>query len=278
MNIATIIGILMGVGLVSGAIYHEAGTFAYFLNLSGLVIVFGGTAASTLVSYPINDVFNVFRVGFIVLKREPAKLHEYLGQILQLVKIARKKGTLFLEKEIPNISNLFLRDAVQMLVDGYTIDEITEILDERIQYKLEREFMEAEIFHTMAKFSPAFGMIGTLIGLILLLGNMNSIGLDSLGTGMAVALITTFYGVIFSNLIFKPFGVKLQRRTHEQVIMMRMVKESILMIAEQWHPTKVEDYLNSFLKPGERQIPDRKELFQEQEEHSGDERFQKVSA
>ncbi|HKJ68288.1 MAG TPA: MotA/TolQ/ExbB proton channel family protein [bacterium] len=267
MNIATIIGILLGVGLTSGAIYHEAGTFVYFINISGLVIVFGGTAASTLVSYPINDVFNVIRVGFIVLKKEPAKLHDYLGQILHLVRIARKKGTLFLEQELANISNLFLRDAVQMLVDGYSVEEITEILDERILYKQERELMEAEIFQTMGKFSPAFGMIGTLIGLILLLVNMNAAGMDAIGPGMAVALITTFYGVIFANLIFKPFAVKLQRRTREQTIMMRMVKESILMIAEQWHPTKVEDYLNSFLKPGERQIPDRKQFQEERGEY-----------
>jgi len=268
----------MGVGLVSGAIYHEAGSFAYFVNISGLTIVFGGTAAATLVSYPINDVFNVIRVGFVVLKKEPAKLHDYLGQILQLVRVARKKGILFMEQEIPNISNLFLRDAVQMLVDGYSVDEITDILDERIQYKLEREFMEAEIFQTMAKFSPAFGMIGTLIGLILLLGNLSTTGLDSLGAGMAVALITTFYGVIFANLIFRPFAVKLQRRTREQTIMMRMVKESILMIAEQWHPSKVEDYLNSFLKPGERQMPDRKDLFRDKEGQNQDGQRQRVTA
>jgi len=76
-----------------------------------------------------------------------------------------------------------------------------------------------------------------------------------------VALVTTFYGVLSSNLIFKPFAVKLERRTKEQIIMMRMVKESVMMIAEQWHPIKVEDYLNSFLKPGERSVPDRKVLF-----------------
>lgn len=261
MNIATIIGIIMGMGLVSGAIYHEAGTFIYFINMSGLVIVIGGTAAATFVSFPINDVIGVFRIGYIVLKREPPKLQKYLGQILHLVRIARRKGNLGLEKELPNISNLFLRDAVQMLADGYAIQEITEILDERIQYKQEREFSEAEVFRTMAKFSPAFGMIGTLIGLILLMVHMGSNGLDSLGTGMAVALVTTFYGVLFSNLIFKPFAVKLERRTKEQSIMMRMVKESVIMIAEQWHPIKVEDYLNSFLKPGQRSIPDRKKLF-----------------
>lgn len=261
MNIATIIGILMGVGLVSGAIYHEAGTFVYFINIASLMIVIGGTAASTLVSFAINDVFNVFKVGIVVLKKEPAKLQDYLGQVLELVRVARRNGTLYLEREIPRIQNYFLKDAVQMLVDGYTVEEITEILDERILYKQEREFSEAEIFRTMAKFSPAFGMIGTLIGLILLLSNMSSTGMDMLGPGMAVALVTTFYGVIFANLIFKPFAVKLERRTKEQTIMMRMVKESILMIAQQWHPTKVQDYLNSFLKPGERKVPDRRDLY-----------------
>ncbi len=270
MNITTIIGILLGVGLVSGAIFYEAGTFAYFINLSGLVIVMGGTTAATLVSYPVKDVIAVFRIGFIVLKREPPVLQDYLGQILHLVNIARKDGVLRLEDSLPEDSNSFLQDAVQMLVDGYSVEEISDILDERILYKQEREFGEAEVFRTMAKYAPAFGMVGTLIGLILLLVNMNSSGLDSLGAGMAVALVTTFYGLVFSNLIFKPFAVKLERRTREQTIMMRMVKESMIMIAERWHPIKVEDYLNSFLKPGERNIPDRAKLFEESAQGNGD--------
>jgi len=236
MNIATIIGIVLGLGLVFGSIYHEAGTLDYFLNLPGLAIVIGGTLAATFVSYPIFDVFSVFKNIFLVMKREPPRLQIFIRHVLYLVKTAKAEPAKDLEKEIPYIGNLFLKDAVQMLADGYSVNEINEILDERINYKLERETPEADVFRSMAKFAPAFGMIGTLIG-----------------------LITTFYGVLISNLVFKPFAIKLERRTKEQILMLQMIKDSMIMIAEQWSPGMVEDYLNSFIKPGQRRnIPKKK--------------------
>jgi len=258
MNIATLIGIVLGLGLVFGSIYHEAGTLDYFLNLPGFAIVFGGTLAATFVSYPIHDVFSVFRNIFLVMKREPPRLQIFIRHILYLVKTAKSEPMKDLEKEIPYIGNLFLKDAVQMLADGYAVDEINEILEERITYKMERETAEADVFRSMARFAPAFGMVGTLIGLILLLVNLSATGLDNLGSGMALALVTTFYGVLLSNLLFKPFAIKLERRTKEQILMMQMIKDSMIMIAEQWSPGMVEDYLNSFIKPGERRRPLRK--------------------
>lgn len=252
MNIATIIGIILGIGLVIGTIFNEAGTLDYFINISGLAIVIGGTFAATFVSYPLPDVIKVFRNVFLVMKREPPRLQLYIKHVLHLVKTAKVEPRKDLEKEIPYITYLFLADAVQMLADGYSVHEINEILEERICYKQEREYAEANVFRSMAKFSPAFGMIGTLIGLILLLVNLSATGLDNLGAGMALALITTFYGVLLSNLVFKPFAIKLERRTQEQILLMNMIKESVIMIAEQWAPGRIEDYLNSFLKPGER--------------------------
>ncbi len=254
MNIATFIGIVLGLLLVFGTIYTEAGTLDYFINYSGLAIVLGGTLAATLVSYPIKDVFSVFKNLFLVLKREPPRLQIFIKQVLYLVKMSKAEPAKDLEKEIPYIGNLFLKDAVQMLADGYAVNEISDILEERINYKQESEFAESEIFRTMAKFSPAFGMVGTLIGLILLLVNLSAVGLDNLGTGMALALVTTFYGVLLANLVFKPFAIKLERRTKEQILMMNMIKESIIMIAEKWTPSMVEDYLYSFVKPAERQF------------------------
>lgn len=252
MNIATFVGIILGLFLVFGTIYTEAGTLDYFINYSGLAIVLGGTIAATLVSYPIKDVFSVFKNLFLVMKREPPRLQIFIKQVLYLVKMSKAEPSKDLEKEIPYISNLFLKDAVQMLADGYAVDEISDILEERINYKQESEFAESEIFRSMAKFSPAFGMVGTLIGLILLLVNLSAVGLDNLGTGMALALVTTFYGVLLANLVFKPFAIKLERRTTEQILMMNMIKESIIMIAEKWTPSMVEEYLYSFVKPGER--------------------------
>jgi len=112
----------------------------------------------------------------------------------------------------------------------------------------------------MSKYAPAFGMIGTLIGLIVLLSNMTLESMDNIGSGMAVALITTFYGIVLANLIFKPIAVKLYTRTEEEILLMEMIIESVKMISEGWHPAKVQDYMNSFIKPGKRVVPNRSDL------------------
>ena len=112
----------------------------------------------------------------------------------------------------------------------------------------------------MSKYAPAFGMIGTLIGLIILLSNMTLESMDNIGSGMSVALITTFYGVLLANLIFKPIGVKLSTRTEEEILMMEMIIDSVKMISEGWHPAKVQDYMNSFIRPSKRVLPDREDF------------------
>ena len=225
--------------------------------MSGFFIVIGGTLSATLISYPVDYVYSIFKSVAIVLKREPPRLQEYIEPISNYVQIAKREGIFKLEKEIPDIQNLFLQDGIQMLVDGYPAKEINEILNERIRYRIEREHAEAEVLLTMAKVSPAFGMIGTLIGLIMLMANLNEAGMDNIGIGMAIALLTTLYGTLLSNFLFKPFAKKLEMRTKEQVLAMKMLRDSIKIIAEQWHPVKVQDYLNSYLRPGQRAIPDR---------------------
>lgn len=260
MNKSTLLGIFLGIGLVAGAIYLETDNWLVFYNLAGIFIVVGGTAAASFLSYPFHDVMGVFRSFYVVLRKEPPRVEDYIQQIMDLVIKARKGGRLALEKEVEGIQNLFLADAIQMLADGYSLIEINEILGERVIFKAERERKEADILTTMSKYAPAFGMIGTLIGLIVLLSNMTIESMDNIGSGMSVALITTFYGVILANLIFKPIAVKLYTRTEEEVILMEMIIDSVKMINEGWHPAKVQDYMNSFINPAKRVIPNREDF------------------
>lgn len=261
MNISTIVGVLFGILLLTFAIsFGVTGTevlrieqpWGIFVNIPGLFIVLGGTIAATFISFPVQTikrVFNslntVFRLGIT----SPAK---YIPEITRLAALARG-GRLVLEKEVRKIRNPFLRDGIQMLADAFEPAEITEILKQRTDFRSRKELEEAKIFRTLAQFSPAFGMIGTLIGLIGMLSNM---GADEtmfrIGGDLAVALVTTFYGLILANLFFIPFAAKLENRCREEIEIMRMIEESITMIAEQWHHRKVEDYLNSFVRPSER--------------------------
>jgi len=260
MNKSTLLGIVLGIGLVAGAIYLETDDWLIFYNLAGILIVVGGTAAASFLSYPFSDVMGVFRSFFVVLRKEPPRVEDYIQQIMYLVIKAREGGRLALEKEVSGIKNFFLADGIQMLADGYSMNEIDEILKERIHFRAERERKEAEILTTMSKYSPAFGMIGTLIGLIILLSNMTLESMDNIGSGMAVALITTFYGIVLANLIFKPIAVKLYTRTEEEVLLMEMIIDSVKMINEGWHPAKVQDYMNSFINPAKRVTPNRSDF------------------
>jgi chemotaxis protein MotA len=251
MNVTTVVGLILSLILLVVSIIIGAGTTDIFINLPGALIVLGGTFGATLISYPLKDVARVFWVFLIVFRREEPRLDQYLRLIVSFASRARN-GMLKLEEEIPRIKHMFLRDGIQMLVDGYSSEEIREMLESRIHYREARELSEAQIFRSMAGFAPAFGMVGTLIGLIAMLLNMSPEKLSNLGPNMAIALITTFYGLILSYLIFRPIALKLERKTEETVLLMNMITDSVIMIQKEWHPQKVEDYLNAYVPPHQR--------------------------
>ncbi len=261
MNVTTVFGIFIGVVLLVIAIgmgvtgsdfgrIHAA--WGIFINIPGIFIVLGGTMAATFISYPSTLIRRVFDSLTVVFRREPPSPRRLISQITRMAALART-GALALEKEAAAIRNPFLRDGIQMLADNFTPEEITEIMQQRIEFRARKEMQEAQIFRTMARIAPAFGMIGTLIGLIGMLANMGTDEtVGSIGGNMAVALVTTFYGLILGNMFFIPFACKMEQRTREETETMRMIQESMRMIAESWHHRKVEDYLNSFVRPAER--------------------------
>ncbi len=261
MSFTTVLGIIFGVALlflaiafgISGQeIWRIEEPWGIFVNLPGLFIVIGGTIAATFISYPTTQIARVFHSLNVVFKRESSSPRGYIKEITRLAALARN-NTLILEKEAPHVHNNFLRDGIQMLADNFKPEEITDIMQQRIEFRTRKELEEAHVFKTMARFSPSFGMIGTLIGLIGMLANMGADEtLGRIGGDMAVALVTTFYGLILANLFFVPFANKLENRTRDETETMRMIQESIRMISESWHHRKVEDYLNSFVRPAER--------------------------
>ena len=248
MNVTTVLGLLISLTLLGFAIVMGAGTTDIFINLAGAMIVVGGTFGATLISYPLKDVLRVFWVFLIVFRREEPRLDQYIRLIVNF-SIRARSGMLNLEAELPRIRNLFLKDGIQMLVDGYSPEEIREMLDSRTHYRETRELSEAQIYRSMASFAPAFGMVGTLIGLIAMLLNLSPENLGNIGPKMAIALVTTFYGLILANLFFRPVALKLERKTEEAVLLQNMITDSVIMIQKEWHPQKVEDYLNSYVPP-----------------------------
>ncbi|MFA4838022.1 MAG: MotA/TolQ/ExbB proton channel family protein [Candidatus Neomarinimicrobiota bacterium] len=263
MDIATILGVITGTGLIVWGIYLLTPNFSMFADLPSLLIVGGGSFAATLISFSLNDVLSLSKSILMVFKKEKINLPEEVETIVNLAPIARKSMQ-DLEKSLSGIHDPFLRDALQMVIDGYNPDEMRDILETRIENRTMREKGEANVLRTMGKYSPAFGMVGTLIGLVVMLYGMaeiSSSGADPmkvLGAGMGAAIITTFYGTILANLIFNPMAVKFETRIERHNLMQSMLIEGALLLQARKHPLIVREKLNSYLRPRDWKRPEEK--------------------
>ena len=246
MNVATIIGIVFGFTVLAFATAKSTATILVFVNMPGLAIVLGGTAAATFICYPMKEVARVFRIFLMALAREDLPIADYIKALVAMAQTASTKGKFSLEKRLKGVENEFLKDALQMVVDGYSRDEIREILDTSIQQTYDQEMALAGIYRTMARLSPAFGIIGTLIGLI---GMMQAMGADMarLGPAMATALTTTLYGILLANMIFLPIAVKVEKRIEDRIILMSVIRDGALFIKDKTPHQIVQDKLRAYM-------------------------------
>jgi chemotaxis protein MotA len=163
-----------------------------------------------------------------------------------------RKGPSDLEKAVDTIRIYFLKDGVQMVVDGYSLEEVTDILETRIEYREKREKVQTDMLKAMGDLAPAWGMVGTLIGLVLMLAGFGGEGgADNLGGGMAAALITTLYGAVFANLFFLPMAQKMGNKTTQTSMSANLLVEAARLIHQKKHPIIVREKLNSFIPPSE---------------------------
>ena len=207
--------------------------------------------ASVSVAFPLSDVLKLGAAIGAVFKGGKIKLGEMVDNAVEAAEVGRK-GAADLEKVVESIENPFFRDGVQMVVDGYSLEELTEILETRIDYREVREKTQAGLFKSMGTMAPAWGMIGTLIGLVIMLSGFGGAGgADALGPGMSAALITTFYGAVFANLFFLPMGEKLNTRISFTSTLQAMLVEAARLIHQKKHPLIVREKLNSFIPPKE---------------------------
>jgi chemotaxis protein MotA len=251
MDIATLLGVVSGFGLVLMAI-KMGGGLIWFWNLPSVLIVVGGTVAITLINYPISDVLSVMSVlknAFLYKIPQPTAL---VPDIVELAKIARREGILALEKKVKQMNEPFLNKGVELAVDGVEPDDIRGIMENELEFTEDRHKKGAEIFTVMGTFAPAMGMIGTLIGLVQMLMAMDDP--KSIGPAMAVALITTFYGSVMANLIFLPIAGKLKVRREDEAKYKQLVVEGVASIQFGDNPRVVEQKLQTYLSPSERAL------------------------
>ena len=229
MNPSTLIGIFASILLLVSVLFFTAESPESFINLPGLAIVVTGTLAATFISYPLKEVLRVVRLVGLVFRRENTYMRDDIRELVDMSRLWFKGDVRAVERELEHTRNPFLRTGIQLVIANTKEDEIFDMLRWRIARLKAREHAEAQIFRTMATYAPAFG------------------NLQVIGPRMAVALLTTFYGILLANLVFKPIAVKLERRTEERLIAMNMVLEGISLITKRRLPSFIEETLNSFV-------------------------------
>ena len=250
MDLATVLGIVSGFGLIILAIMMGGG-ISLFINIPSVMIVLGGTFAATLINFPLKQVIGVFKVvknAFFSKTQPPSEL---ISLLVDFATRARREGILALESAVEGIEDEFLRRGIRLAVDGVEPQLVKDILETEMNYLKERHRLGASILEAMGTYSPALGMIGTLIGLIQMLQQLSDP--KSIGPAMAVALVTTFYGAILANIVFLPMAGKLRTRSDEEVLRKEIITHGILMIQTGENPRLIEQKLNAFLPPKSRQ-------------------------
>jgi chemotaxis protein MotA len=251
MDIATIIGVILGFTVVIGTILFE-GNLAIFFNIPAIAIVAGGTSCATMVHFSLPQLLGIFSIIKKTFVTKIPSQSALIQKMVDLAAINRRDGALALEQEIRKLNDSFFAKGLQMLVDGQEAETIREIMSLEIQYLQERHAMGKKILEFMGASCPSFAMVGTLIGLISMLSKMESP--DEVGRGMSVALVCTFYGSFLANMLFLPLAGKLGQYSKAEAIIKEMIVEGVCAISKGENPTAVREKLHVFVSANRREI------------------------
>lgn len=256
MDFGGIISLILGFGLIVYGIIEGGGNVMKdFVNIPSLAITIGGTVAATIGSFPLSDFKTLpkhLKIAFGKSKFDPKQSIE---TIVEYALDARRKGILSLEDKLNDQPDPFMKKSVMLIVDAIDPEKTKSILENELNCLESRHMQGIKVYEKSSSFAPAFGMIGTLIGLVNMLANLDldsEAGSKSLTDGMAIALITTLYGSIFANLMLSPFANKLRARHAEEMLCKEIIVEGVISIQAGDNPKHIEERLYSFLEPSMR--------------------------
>lgn len=248
MDIATLIGLVGGFGLIVGGIL-AGGSLGAFIDVPSVIIVIGGTLAVIFTMFPMGTVLGAIKVGMKTIFGSAPDAPENIKTIVGLAETARKESLVALEKA--NVSDPFMSRGILLVADGTEDVLVRAVMENDISNTKKRHLTGQNVFKALGTMAPAFGMIGTLIGLVNMLQNLSDPA--AIGPAMAVALLTTFYGAVLANVVFLPLANKLGERSGEELLYMEITMEGVLSILNGDHPNIVKEKLISFLPPSQRE-------------------------
>lgn len=244
MDLGTVGGMVIGGGLILVSILMGGG-LGPFINIPSMMIVGGGSIAFALIKYPMGAVTGMMKLVMKAVFLQKYSMQGEIDRFSEFAKIAKREGLLALEQKTQDLEEPFIIKALQLLVDGTAAEALRSIMEIEIDGIRARHNDGKGVLEAMATAAPAFGMIGTLIGLILMLQELDDP--SNIGVGMATALITTFYGVLLANLIFAPLAGKLEGRSKEELLIKEMVMEGVLALQAGDSPYVISDKLKAFI-------------------------------
>lgn len=252
MDITSIVGFILAWALVIGSIMIGSAPFSAFIDIPSVLVVFGGAAAAAMMAFPLKSVLTLPMVMKKVFLNKEDKLLEIIQQLVSLAEVARRDGLLALESKLIEVKNPVVRTGIQMAVDGSDAETIEAVMRTEMEAVNRRHKDGKAILDQLGRFAPAFGMIGTLLGLIMMLADMSDP--SNIGKCMAVALITTLYGAIVANIMCQPFAEKLGLLSKRELCAMELVVRGVLAIQSGESPRALEQRLLTFIHPKKRPI------------------------
>lgn len=252
MDLASIIGLVLAAGMVLFSMILGGSGIAIFLHLPSMALVLGGSFAAIMIANPIERIVAIPRLIKVIFHKKHYDFGKVISQIVTFSDKARKDGLLSLETDVNKVDDELLKNGLQLVVDGTDPEIIKKIMHHELNYLQERHEKGVKLFSTWGTLAPAFGMIGTLAGLISMLAHLQDT--DGIGRGMSLALITTLYGTMLANMVLIPFRSKLQDKDREEVLLKEIIIEGILSIHCGDNPLIVEAKLVSFIAPEDRDM------------------------
>ncbi len=242
MDLATLIGLIGGIAVVVSAI-STGSSLGQFIDISSVLIVLGGTLTALFIKFPFAHVFDAFRVATKAFHSPSTRPEALITQINQLANQVRAENLLSLEKVM--VKDPFLDKGVQLALAGREAEFICKVLEEDISLESDRHDVGVKIFRAIGESAPAFGMIGTLVGLVKMLGNMSDP--SSIGPAMAIALLTTLYGALIANLVALPIADKLELRAHQESLNKSLIMEGLPYLMRGENPKILDELLITYL-------------------------------
>ncbi|EEG74058.1 motility protein A [[Clostridium] hylemonae] len=248
MDITTLLGVVGGFAFIVNAIM-QGGKIGSFIDVASIMIVVGGTLCAVIASFPFNMLKNVGKHFTKLLSNKKFQVEPVIDMLVEFAQLARKNGLLALEEKANQLDDPFFKQGIMLVVDAMEADKVREMLETEVDSMSQRHEEEIAIYEKAAGYAPAFGMIGTLVGLINMLKSMDlSQGSSStLGESMATALVTTFYGCIMANLMFMPIAKKLRIRNEEEILYKQIIIEGVIGIQSGENPKNLKEKLVSLL-------------------------------